>query len=166
MITVRRAGPSDAAELVRLRAVMIRDAFDGEEPPPGEWREIAERQFRARLADSAGLLAAFVVDRPDDPQRLAACAVGSVDTRIASPHSLSGESGYIFNVATDPAYRRRGFSRACMEDLIEWFAKRGVARVTLHASPDGEPGYRALGFTAPRHTALQLDLWDRSAQDG
>lgn len=164
MITVRRAESADAAELVRLRTVMIRDAFGEGDAPQGEWTGIAERQFRVRLGDSAGLLAAFVVDRPDGPG-LASCAVGSVDTRIASPNSPTGESGYIFNVATDPAYRCRGYSRACMEELIEWFAKRGVARVSLHASPSGEAGYRALGFTSPRHTALSLDLWSRFAQE-
>ena len=113
MITVRRAESADAAELVRLRAVMIRDAFGEGDAPQGEWSGIAERQFRVRLGDSAGLLAAFVVDRPDEPG-LASCAVRSVDTRIASPNSPNGESGYIFNVATDPAYRSRGYSRACI----------------------------------------------------
>lgn len=163
VITVRRADPDDAAELVRLRGVMIAGAFGGE-VPSGEWQQVAQRQLRVRLTDSAGTLAAFVVDRPGPDGtsghdgRLVACAVGTVETRLASPHSVTGETGYVMNVATDPEFRRRGYSRACMEELLDWFAKRGVARVNLSASADGEPLYRSLGFRPPRHPVLQLDL--------
>jgi len=33
-----------------------------------------------------------------------------------------------------------------MQGLLTWFRKRNVGRVDLHASVDGEPLYRALGF--------------------
>jgi GNAT superfamily N-acetyltransferase len=62
----------------------------------------------------------------------------------------------VFNVATDPGFRRRGYSRACMEALLGWYRQRGVARIDLRASPDGEPLYRALGFTPTAGRAMRL----------
>ncbi|MFI1332609.1 GNAT family N-acetyltransferase [Streptomyces sp. NPDC020845] len=52
----------------------------------------------------------------------------------------------MIGVVTDPAYRRRGHSRAIMRGLLDWFREHGVARVDLRASAEGEPLYRELGF--------------------
>lgn len=64
------------------------------------------------------------------------------------------ELGQVFGVVTDPAHRRRGHSRAIMNGLLDWFSDREVARVDLHASTDGEPLYRALGFVDHPEPAL------------
>jgi ribosomal protein S18 acetylase RimI-like enzyme len=86
---------------------------------------------------------------------LVACVVGAIDERLPGPHNPTGWRGYVYNVATDPAYRRRGFSRACMQALLEWFAERGVGSVDLRASPDGEPLYTSLGFARTRDPAMR-----------
>ena len=41
---------------------------------------------------------------------------------------------------------------------LEWMREAGVGTVDLHASPDGEPLYRSLGFTEPGQPALTLRL--------
>lgn len=156
MDEVRRAAPDDAWELVRLRGVMLTE-MDGEPAAPGRWQSIAAQELRDRLAepDPVAVLAAYVVDRPDPPGRgPVACAVGMIDRRLGSPANPTGESGYVFNVATDPPYRRRGYSRACLTALLEWYQRRGVRRVDLKASPAGEPLYRSLGFVDSTATAL------------
>jgi GNAT superfamily N-acetyltransferase len=61
-------------------------------------------------------------------------------------------------VATDAAYRRRGFSKACMTALLQWFAERGVHSIDLRASADGRPLYEALGFRVTRDPAMRLAL--------
>ncbi|MFI6158691.1 GNAT family N-acetyltransferase [Micromonospora sp. PTRAS2] len=110
MVTVRRAAVGDAAEVVRLRAVML-GSMDGAEPAPGPWQEAAR-----------------------------------------------ATTGYVFNVVTDPAYRRRGYSRACLEALLDWCRKHGVGKVDLRASADGEPLYRSLGFVPTPGPTLRLPL--------
>jgi ribosomal protein S18 acetylase RimI-like enzyme len=143
MAEARRAKPEDAEELMRLRTVMMA-GMPGVSPPlQGPWLEAGADVLRRQLADPAERVAAFVVDSPDG---LAACVVGSIDERLPGPRSPSPWKGYVYNVATDPAYRRRGFSRACMHALLEWYAERGVDLVDLRASPDGEPLYASLGF--------------------
>jgi ribosomal protein S18 acetylase RimI-like enzyme len=161
VIEVRRATPDDSSELVRLRGIMIASVA-GTEPPPGPWQDSAELFLRARLAEPdesvATSVAAFVVDRPGGPGKLAACAVGSIEYRLARPDNPKGTTGYVFNVATDPDQRRRGYSRACMEELLDWFRRRGVTRVDLKASPEGEPLYASLGFVRTADPAMRLRL--------
>ncbi len=153
MITVRAAGPEDAAELVRLRRLMFR-SMNGHDQP-GSWEETARRLIRRQLADPGGTLGAFVVDAPHGG--LAACAVGTVEQRLPAPGHPTGRFGFVFNVCTDPAHRRRGYARATTEALLGWFAERGVTRVDLHATADAEGMYRDFGF-AEHCTALSLDL--------
>jgi GNAT superfamily N-acetyltransferase len=67
--------------------------------------------------------------------------------------------GHVFNMSTFPANRRRGYARACLEALLEWFRDETEARViNLNATPDGIVLYWVAGFTAPRFAALQLVL--------
>ncbi len=155
MTAARQAIPADAPELVRLRAVMLA-AMAGTEPEPGVWQELTAQTLRSRLADPAGSLAAYVVDAPDG--RLAACAVGTIEHRLGNPSNPTGTTGYVFNVVTDPDHRRRGYSRACVSRLLDWFRERGVSKVDLRASAEGEPLYRALGFVRTAEPAMRLTL--------
>ncbi|RZU48977.1 ribosomal protein S18 acetylase RimI-like enzyme [Krasilnikovia cinnamomea] len=154
MIPVRRATPTDADELMRLRVVMLSGM--GAPVAGGPWLTSGADLLRRQLADPAERVAAFVVARPDAPQTLAACVVGAIDERLPGPHNPSPFKGYVYNVATDPGYRRRGYSRACMRALLTWYAERGVTRVDLRASPDGEPLYTALGFVRTPDPAMRL----------
>jgi GNAT superfamily N-acetyltransferase len=154
VIEARRATGEDAPELVRLRGVMYA-SFDGEEPPAGPWQGVAERYLRTNLVHAADSLAAFVVERPGG---LASCAIGSIEYRLAGPNNPSGTTGYVFNVATDPDLRRRGYGRACMTGLLDWYRRRGVLKVDLRASPDGEPLYASLGFVRSVDPAMRLVL--------
>jgi len=152
MTEVRRAGPGDAGELMRLRAVMLAGMPGAAPPEGGPWLEAGATVLRRQLADPAERLAAFVVDAPAG---LASCVVGAIDERLPVPRDPTPWRGYVYNVATDPAYRRRGFSRACMQALLDWYAEREVHVVDLRASPDGEPLYASLGFARTKDPAMR-----------
>jgi ribosomal protein S18 acetylase RimI-like enzyme len=156
MVHVRAATVSDAAELVRLRRLMFATMRGIDEP--GEWEDTARNQLEAQLRVPDRRLGAFVID--GDERRLAACSVGTVEERLAAPVHPAGRFGFVFNVCTDAAFRRRGYARATTVALLDWFAARGVTRVDLHATPDSEAMYRALGF-AEHSVALSLDLSKR-----
>jgi ribosomal protein S18 acetylase RimI-like enzyme len=156
-VQARRAVAADADELVRLRIVMF-ESVEGVAPEPGEWSLEAVRSLRERLPAPDARTAAFVVDRPGEPGRLAACAVGAIDARLGSPANPSGLNGYIFNVATDDGFRRRGYSKACMTGLLGWFRHRGVLRVQLHASDEGYELYRRLGFSDAQSPSMRIAL--------
>ncbi|TQF03612.1 GNAT family N-acetyltransferase [Kitasatospora acidiphila] len=145
-IEVRQGAAEDAAELVRLRLLMF-EAMQGE-ARPGPWQATAEAMLRDRLRDPATTtMGVFVVDDPAQPGRLAACAVGTLEERLPAPGHPDGRFGFVFNICTDPAMRRRGYARACTEALLAWFDAHRVTRIDLHATEGGEGLYRSLGFT-------------------
>jgi ribosomal protein S18 acetylase RimI-like enzyme len=155
-MSARPATPDDADELIRLRAVLLQ-TFGDPRTWNDDWRSPARETLRKRLTGPGSSMAAFVVDQPDR-SRLAACAVGIIEERLGNPFNLTGLTGYVFNVSTDPDFRRRGHARACMEALLTWFRDRGVGTADLRASQDGEPLYADLGFVRTADPAMRLRI--------
>ncbi|WP_307625331.1 GNAT family N-acetyltransferase [Streptomyces turgidiscabies] len=155
MTLVRRATPEDAGELLRLRQVMI-DSMAGANTDAG-WQSASLSTVSARLADPAGAFAAFVVDHPERRHgSLAALAVGTVEYRIGRAGNPHGRIGYVFSVATDPDARRRGYARACMEALVDWFREEDVGQIDLTASAEAVPLYASLGFVRQPDPFMRL----------
>ncbi|MEU0170116.1 GNAT family N-acetyltransferase [Streptomyces iakyrus] len=156
MSVVRRALPADAEEVLRLRQVMIDAVFASD--PSVAWHGESLPTLRAKLGDPEGDFTAFVVDHPERPGTLACLVAGTIDYRIGKAGDPQGMVGFVFSVATDPGARRRGYARACMTTLLEWFRERGARRVQLTASPDAEPLYVSLGFRPKPDPLLELTL--------
>lgn len=75
-----------------------------------------------------------------------------------SPHALTGKTvrGMVFNVYTEPDYRRQGLARKLVITLIEWCKDNEIDLVALHASDEGRPLYESLGFLASNEMQMQL----------
>ncbi|WP_333775526.1 GNAT family N-acetyltransferase [Streptomyces sp. IBSBF 3136] len=158
MDLVRRAVPEDAAEVLRLRQVMIDSVFGGGVGGATGWQAESLPTLRARLGEHDGDFAAFVVEHPERPGALAALVAGTVEYRIGKAGNPHGRVGHVFSVATDPDARRRGYARACMEGLLDWFRGRGAGHVLLNASPEAEPLYSSLGFARDPDPSMRLLL--------
>ncbi|WP_406009177.1 GNAT family N-acetyltransferase [Streptomyces sp. NBC_00637] len=155
MSPVRRALPEDAAEVLRLRQVMI-DSMLAVDSSTG-WHAESLPTLRERLSEPDGDFGAFVVDHPDRPG-LAALVVGTIEYRIGRAGNPRGTIGFVFSVATDPDARRRGYARACMDALLEWFRARGAVQIQLTASADAAPLYASLGFKPKPDPLMELLL--------
>ncbi len=140
-MTVRRAGPEDAAELTRLRGLMF-ESWGGDTSDP-HWRQASDELFRRRLRDDPEF-AAFVVEGPDGG--LVSSGVGWVDHHLAGPKHYTGLRGHVASMSTDAAHRGQGHARAVFTALMAWFGEIGITRVDLFATPAGEPLYRSFGF--------------------
>jgi GNAT superfamily N-acetyltransferase len=148
-VEARAAMIGDASEVVRLAAVMYGSmGIDANVPA---WVETATEMFRSRLGRD---LAAFVVDHPDGEGLAASCA-GTIAHRLPGPNRPTARTGYVQWVATDPNVRSKGFGRAVMVALLDWFDREGVVVVELHATPAGEPLYPDLGFSDDGPVALR-----------
>ncbi|OEJ27030.1 GNAT family N-acetyltransferase [Streptomyces agglomeratus] len=156
MNPARRANAADAAEVLRLRQVMIDSVHGGD--PSTDWHAESLPTVRRKLADPDGNFAAFVVHDPGRPGALAALAAGTVEYRIGRSGNPHGSVGQLFSVATDPAHRRRGHARACVEALLDWFRERGAGSVDLNASAEAEPLYASLGFVRKPDPSMRLTL--------
>jgi ribosomal protein S18 acetylase RimI-like enzyme len=60
--------------------------------------------------------------------------------------NLEGIEAYILNMYTLPNHRNQGLARQLLEECIKECKKRNVKRIWLHASKDGEPLYKSMGF--------------------
>lgn len=146
-----RARPASAGEvrqLVGLAGLMFESM--GVDASGDDWQREAADRLRGRLGDD---MVVFVVDDADGHP--VACAAGVINSRFPTPVNPSGQIGYVQWVSTEPEWRRKGASRAAMEALLAWFDDRGVASVELHATADGEPLYRSLGFGDDGRNALR-----------
>ncbi|MFI6372283.1 GNAT family N-acetyltransferase [Streptomyces sp. NPDC050546] len=156
MSSVRRALPEDAEEVLRLRQIMIDSLFASD--PSTRWHGESLPTLKTKLGESGGDFVAFVVDHPERPGALASLVAGTIDYRIGKSGDPQGKVGFVFSVATDPDARRRGYARACMQTLLDWFRTHGARRVQLTASPEAEPLYVSLGFRPKPDPLLELTL--------
>src|SRR5262249_855061 len=113
--------------------------------------------FAHRMDDKDEDFAAFVVDHPN--LGVVSCAAGVCDRHAPGPGNPGGVQGLVFNMSTDPQYRRRGYAPACLDPLLAWFREETEARViTMNAAGEGITLSGSFGFTGPRSPALQLGL--------
>jgi GNAT superfamily N-acetyltransferase len=57
-----------------------------------------------------------------------------------------GPEAIVVNVFTERGWRRRGIAERLITHVIDWARSHGIARLVLHASPEGRPLYERLGF--------------------
>ena len=153
-IQVRRAGPDDAESLVHLRGLMLAAMGRDIGGPDAPWRAIAREWFAGQLA-SPDTFAAYVVDDPD--AGVVATAAGNVYVHPPNPNDLTTVRGHLYNVSTEPAFRRRGLARACVVALMDWFQdETGVGLVELHATDYGIELYRGIGFVEANYPTLRF----------
>jgi ribosomal protein S18 acetylase RimI-like enzyme len=146
----RPATRDDIDEVVRLAGVMF-ESMGLDATDPG-WR----REGAAAVGDRLGHdLNVFVVDHPTEQGRLVASGAGIILRRLPTPMGPDGRVGHIQWVAADPEFRRRGYGRAVMEALLGWYRAQQITHVELHATPEGEPLYRSLGFGESRNPHLR-----------
>jgi ribosomal protein S18 acetylase RimI-like enzyme len=149
-VTARLATPGDVPEVVRLRRVLFQslgETGDG-------WQPACADVLTRALYDHSMIVA--VVDAPSGCG-LAAAGSAEIQQRLPGPKNPSGRLGYIGTMATDPAWRRQGMATAVLRLLLDELDRRGIRRVELHATPDGEALYRATGF-AERPGGVEMRL--------
>ncbi|MEU1672983.1 GNAT family N-acetyltransferase [Streptomyces roseifaciens] len=154
---VRRAIPTDAAGLARLRRLLY--DYDAS-ALTAVWDGEAEAAFTYHLACDADFVA-FVVDLGQG--QLASSAVGTLARRLPGPNPGGQYYGYIGSVATDPMWRQRGYGRAVVTAVMGWLSDQGRASVHLDASPSGSKLYEQLGFEQISAPVLQ---WQPQASEG
>jgi GNAT superfamily N-acetyltransferase len=142
-VNVRPATLDDIEALISLR-IQLLEADPGLGDALRTWlgRHLADGEFLAWVADDAGTVVAAtgltVLDRPP------------------YPGNATGLDGYVTNMFTLPAYRRRGLARQLLESLIAHARQVGVRRLFLESSREGQRLYEQFGFRLTRGMELTL----------
>ena len=151
--TVRRATAGDIPALIELRVAFDRElAGDVPVEPAAEHRARIDAYLRSHVPD--GRFRVWVADGGGHVVGMAGLVV--ID-RPPHPRSRRAPEAMVFNVMTDPAWRRRGVATAMLEAVIADGRALGCRRLVLRTSDDGMRLYAGLGFTDPGNWR-QLDL--------
>lgn len=137
---LRRAGVDDAAELTRLRGLMVA-AMGGDPTTPG-WAQACETALRRRLAEPARF-AGWLVEVDG---RAVSSGIGWLEEHLPFPGCFDGRRGHVASMSTEPEHQRQGHARTVLTALMDWFASLQVQRVDLRATAAGRPLYEDMGF--------------------
>ncbi len=107
---------------------------------------------RERLID--GRMQAWVVV---DGDRITASGSLIYTDWLPRPDGKPAVLAYVHSVYTEPDQRRRGLARRIMCAMIDECRRRGLPRLTLHASDMGRDLYEELGFMPTNEMRLTLD---------
>ncbi|MCI4350233.1 MAG: GNAT family N-acetyltransferase [Thermoplasmata archaeon] len=139
--TLRRAESKDESTLIEHRLAMWRDIGSYPEKAVAGHARPYRRWLRRMM--KRGELVAYVLESRDG----AIAASGAVQFVLDHPRpGHTDRNGYLLSMYTDPAYRHRGLASQIVRAAIRECRRRGLSRITLHASPFGRSVYRALGF--------------------
>ena len=138
---VEKACTADIDTLVKLRVAYLTedngaiDAHDEETV-----RRDLPGYYQAHLGKD---LHVYVIR---ESQSIVSCAFLLVVEKPLSPAFLTGRTGLVLNVYTQPEYRRRGYAKRLMEAMLEDARELNLSVVELQATDDGYTLYLSVGF--------------------
>jgi GNAT superfamily N-acetyltransferase len=146
-LTVRRAGMDDVAVLVDLRLSLFRD-LDGQVADSAlAPAQLATHDYLQRKLPTDSYVAWLA---ECDGRAVASTSMVLLE-KMPSLHNPTGLEGYLMSVYTLPAYRRLGAAAVLVRTALGYARERGISRVSLHASEQGQPLYERLGFAHISH---------------
>ncbi len=155
----RLAGPGDLPLLVRTRLEVLRAANGLADDADLSGVEAASRAYYARALADGAHTAVLVFDGGDF------VGAGGISYYSVMPtvHNPSGRCGYVMNMYTRPAYRRRGIAAHTLDLLVRDAREKGVGQIALEATDMGRPLYAHYGFQAAER---EMFLPDTTYDDG
>jgi GNAT superfamily N-acetyltransferase len=157
-LNIRKATLQDCAVILHHRRSMFRDMGEG---TPEELDQV--------VLDSAPWLAAALADGSyqgwlaedgqgnDGQGRVVAGGGVLISAWPPRPRDSNARRAVIFNVYTEPEFRRKGLARELMLLMIQWLREQGFRSAVLHASDAGRHLYQTMGFQSTSEMRLQLD---------
>ena len=150
--TIRRATIDDAAIITQHRRGMFQDMGERDSAKLDAMCDAFKRWVTERLASGEYCGWLFV----NEEGTVIAGAGMWLLAWAPTPSDQSGQRRYIFNVYTQPGYRRRGLARRLMETIFDYCHENKINVVSLHASDQGRSLYESLGFKQTNEMRLQI----------
>ncbi len=152
-VQIRRATARDIRAILPVwgELASYHAALDPAFTPSADWPREYGIYLRTLIGRDDALA---VVAREDD--EVIGYAVGRITN--LPPFFQQRYRGYIHDVYTKEAFRRRGIGRKLVDELFAWFRHRGVTVVELTVAAnnaDALPFWRRLGFRIYMHHMLR-----------
>ena len=153
-IKVREIG-TDEVELLTTYRMAYLTEMQGERSEEYQIRLKNEltQYFREAIAEKRCF--AFLAQQGDEILSFGAMVLKKIPGDFNQSMYLEGD---ILNMYTVPFARRKGISALILQELLNEARNRGISKVSLHTSRDGEKLYRKFGFTEPGFPVLELCL--------
>ena len=153
-IKVREIG-TDEVELLTTYRMAYLTEMQGERSEEYQIRlkNDLNQYFREAIAENRCF--AFLAQQGDEILSFGAMVLKKIPGDFNQSMYLEGD---ILNMYTVPFARRKGISALILQELLNEARNRGISKVSLHTSRDGEKLYRKFGFTEPGFPVLELCL--------
>lgn len=80
-------------------------------------------------------------------EEIVACAFLLIVEKPISPAFITGRTGMVLNVYTNPKYRHKGYAKKIMNKLLSDAVEKNLSVVELKSTEDGYHLYKSIGFT-------------------
>ncbi len=151
-LEIKEIGPEEVELLTRYRMAYLTE-LQGEQSAEYQKKlsedlslyfkeALAEKRFFAYMAVFQGEILSF-----------GAMVIKKIPGDFNQSLYLEGD---ILNMYTIPQARRQGISAIILKQLIDEAHKRGISKISLHTTKDGEKLYRKYGFSEPVYPVLEL----------
>jgi GNAT superfamily N-acetyltransferase len=172
-VLVRRGTDDGIVDTLRARGMVRTDAFPGMVAPQvsGHHRPgglDVDRWYGNDAYDTHVDLVARAFGIPpelvgsfttpallDDPRVAVSVGVVNGEPVTTALGVMTGDAVCLFNVATPPEARGRGYGAAISAHAVQEGERRGARVATLQSSAAGLPVYRRLGF----ETVVEYEVW-------
>jgi GNAT superfamily N-acetyltransferase len=147
----------DEIELFTKYRIAYLTELQGERPP--EYKEKLSKKlslyFKEAMEEQR--IFAYMALLEGEALSFGAMVVKKIPGDFNKPFYLEGD---ILNMYTIPSARRKGISAMILSQLIAGARRRGISKISLHTTKDGEKLYRKFGFSEPTYPVLELQIND------
>jgi len=142
LYSVDKASVLDINEIIRLRVALLKEV-DEIHLEEEENKIVNATKFYLETEIANNNFVSYIAKSNEE-----VISVSEVSYFKRPPYleNLQGIEVYILNMYTLPNHRNQGLARQLLEKCIKECKKRKVKRIWLHASKDGEPLYKSMGF--------------------
>ncbi|HAQ20845.1 MAG TPA: hypothetical protein DCR40_16675 [Prolixibacteraceae bacterium] len=153
-IQIREIGPNEIGILTTYRMAYLTE-MQGErsEEYQSKLKEELTNYFIAALSENR--IFAYLAEQEGEILSFGAMVLKKIPGDFNQSMYLEGD---ILNMYTVPFARRKGISALILQELLNEARHRGISKVSLHTSKDGEKLYRKFGFSEPVYPVLELCL--------
>jgi GNAT superfamily N-acetyltransferase len=149
--TIRPATIADIPHIVRHREQMFRDM-----DIPAQFEDMsAAMELWLRHAIPSKTYLGWIAE---SNREVAAGGGLIVISWPPGPMSMDPRCGFIFNVYTEHAHRKRGLAKQLMAAMHDYCRAEGIERVVLNASVFGKPLYDQIGYVVTEEPMMRIRL--------